>query len=408
MAGEADPPRATDEEVAAEKVAAELYEVLATGDRERLDAILHPEFEGRTAEGMPFGLGGVYRGPDSMWREFWGRIAQHYRARAVPREFLWSGDGRLSVVGRYQGKARVGGGTLDAEFVHTLTFVQGRIAELSQLTDTALWHDALKPKSGLRTVEFEVSDGVAVLRLNRPEQRNAIDPAMAGDLYEVAQRCVGADDIRALVLLGNGPAFTVGGDIEVFADTDPDSLATTLRRMVTPYHEALRIFTELPVPIITGVRGAVGGGGLGMLYCADVALAAERTKFATGFTALGLSGDGGTSWYLPRLVGLRRAQEMYLGRVLDATQACEWGLVSAVVPEDRLEQATFERAGELAAGPTRAYAEIRRLLRDSATATLPQQLNAEIESITRTGGTADAAQAVRSFLSKTKPAFQGQ
>ncbi|WP_067899391.1 enoyl-CoA hydratase-related protein [Nocardia vaccinii] len=408
MAGEADRPRRTDEQAAAEKVAAELYEILATGDRERLDAILIPDFEGRTAEGMPFGLGGVYRGPEAMWSEFWGRIAQHYRARAVPREYLWSGDGRLSVVGRYHGKARVGGGALDAEFVHTLTFAQGRIAGLTQLTDTARWHEALTPKSGLRAVEFDVADGVAVLRLNRPRQRNAIDPAMADDLYEVAQRCVVANDMRALVLLGNGPVFTVGGDIEVFADTSPDSLATTLRRMVSPYHEALRIFNELPVPIVTGVHGAVGGGGLGMLYCADVALAAEGTKFATGFTALGLSGDGSTSWYLPRLVGLRRAQEMYFGRVLDATQACEWGLVSEVVPEDRLEQATLERAEKLAAGPTCAYGEIRRLLHDSAAATLPQQLNAEIESITRTGGTADAAQAVRSFLSKTKPTFEGR
>ncbi|MBF6149555.1 enoyl-CoA hydratase/isomerase family protein [Nocardia nova] len=396
------------EREAAKQRAAELYDALATGDRERLDALLHPRFEGRTTEGMPFELGGVYHGPDAMRRDFWGQIAKHYTARAIPERFSWLDDGRLAVIGRYTGHARTGHGVLEADFIHILSFQQGRISGLVQLTDSERWRQALTPESGLRTVEFAVTDGIAVLRLNRPHKRNAIDQAMADDLYEVAQRCAARSDLRALVILGNGPAFTVGGDIGVFASTEPDQLSTTLRRMVTPYHEALRIFGELPAPIITAVHGSVGGGGLGMLYCADVALAAEGTKFATGFSTLGLSGDGGTSWYLPRLVGLRRAQALYQGRVLDAREAREWGLVSEVVDAQKLEEIALNRAEALAAGPTQAYAEVRALLRNSESSTLSEQLDAEIEALARTGASVDAALAVRSFITKSKPNFEGR
>ncbi|MGY4101946.1 enoyl-CoA hydratase-related protein [Nocardia sp. R16R-3T] len=393
---------------AARQLAVGLYDALAAGDRERLEVLLHPRFEGRTADGMPFELGGVYHGPDAMRRDFWGRIAKHYTARAVPAQLTWLDDGRLAVIGRYTGYARIGNGELDAEFIHILTFTQGRISGLVQLTDTERWSRALTPDSGLRAVEFSVTDGIAVLRLNRPHQRNAIDQTMADDLYEVAQRCAARSDLRALVILGNGPAFTVGGDITVFADTEPLELSTTLRRMVTPYHEALRIFAELPVPIVTAVHGSVGGGGLGMVYCADIALAADGTRFATGFSTLGLSGDGGSSWYLPRLVGLRRAQALYQGRVLDAREAHEWGLISEVVDGEKLEEIALNRAEALAAGPTRAYAEVRALLRNSESSTLPEQLAAEIDALARTGATADAARAVRSFITKSKLTFEGR
>ncbi|MGQ4618645.1 enoyl-CoA hydratase-related protein [Nocardia sp. R7R-8] len=384
-----------------------MYEALATGDRERLDAILHADFEGRTTEGLPFDLGGVYRGPAAMRRDFWGRIAAHYQARAIPARFDWLADGGLMVTGRYSGTANVGGGELDAEFIHILSFIDGRISGLVQLTDSERWHRAL-PSGAMSTVDLTVADGLAVLRLNRPEQRNAINQQMADDIYEAAQRCAARSDLRALVILGNGPTFTVGGDIAVFAGTEPEDLSATLRRMVTPYHAAIRIFAELPVPVVTAVHGSVGGGGLGLVYCADIALAAEQTKFATGFTTLGLSGDGGTSWYLPRLVGVRRAQALYHGRVLDARDACEWGLISEVVAADQLEKTALERAEALAAGPTRAYAEIRELLRNSATATLAEQLGAEIDALARTGATRDAAGAVRSFVTKTAADFEGR
>jgi len=392
---------------AAEQLARRLYPALASGDRDALDELLHPAFEGHATEGLPLDLGGDYHGPDAMRREFWGRIGRSYRARAEPAEFAFLEDGRLLVTGRYTGEARAGG-ALDAEFVHVLSFADGRICGLTQLTDSGRWQEALGTRN-LEALRFTVADGVGVLRLNRPQARNALNRTVADELYEVALRAAARTDMRALLIAGEGPAFTVGGDISAFAQAGPGELPAVLRRMTGPYHQALRIFAALDVPIVAAVHGAVAGGGLGLLYVADIAFAAEGTKFATGFTGLGLSGDGGNSWFLPRLVGLRRAVELYYEqRVLDAREAAEWGLVSHVVPGDVLQEQAAAAARKLADGPTRAYGEIRRLLRDSWSSTLSDQLGAETEAIARAGATSDAERAVAAYLAKSTPTFDGR
>ncbi|GGN19927.1 hypothetical protein GCM10011578_050040 [Streptomyces fuscichromogenes] len=392
-----------------EAVAAELYRALARSDRKRLDEILHPAFEGRTTEGLPLGLGGTYRGPDAMRREFWGRIARSYDARAEPAEYRHLDDGHLLVTGRYVGEARQGGGKLDAEFLHLLSFAERRITGLVQLTDSARWAAALQTGQTLSALDLRVADGLAQIRLDRPHVRNAFDQTTADDLYEVAQRLAADPDVRAVLITGNGPALTVGGDIAVFADNAGAGLPGKLRRMISPYHEALRLLSRLDAPIVCAAHGAVAGGGLGLLYCADIVLAAEGTKFASGFTAIGLSGDGGNSWFLPRLVGPRRAAEFYLEqRVLDAHEAAEWGLVTRVLPAAELADEALAVARRLAAGPTRAHGEIRRLLRDSWSATLSEQLTAEGDAVARTAATSDASAAVAAFIDKRKPIFQGR
>ncbi|MFD5257369.1 enoyl-CoA hydratase-related protein [Streptomyces bobili] len=392
-----------------EAMAVGLYRALATGDRKRLDEILHPGFEGRTTEGLPMGLGGTYTGPDAMRRKFWGGIARSYDARAEPAEYRHLDDGQLLVSGRYVGEAREGGGKLDAEFLHLLSFDEERITGLVQLTDSARWAEALGSVRGLSTIDLRVTDGLAELRLDRPHARNALDETMAADLYEAAQRLAADPGVRAVLITGNGPAFTVGGDIAVFAQGTAAGLPTKLRRMTSPYHEAMRILSRLDAPVVCAVHGAAAGGGLGLLYCADIVLAAEGTKFASGFTGLGLSGDGGNSWFLPRLVGPRRAAEFYLEqRVLDAREAAEWGLVTRVLPTDALADEALATARRLAAGPTRAHGEIRRLLRDSWSATLSEQLTAESDAIARTAATSDASAAVAAFIAKRKPTFQGK
>lgn len=396
---------------ATRKLATELYRALAEGDRRSLDGLLHSEFEGRTTAGLPGALGGSYHGPAAMRREFWGRVGKDFVARAEPTEFAMLDDGRLLVTGRYLGAAR-SGGELDAEFVHILSFADGRISALVQLTDSQLWSEALADggnEGKFRSLEFSITDGVGVLRLNRPDARNAINQTIADGLYEVARRCADATELRVLLIAGNGPAFTVGGDISVFGRTAPDDLPSVLRQMTIPYHDALRTFNNLDVPIVAAVHGSVAGGGLGLLYCADIALAAEGTKFATGFAALGLSGDGGNSWFLPRMVGPRRAAELYFeGRVLDAHEAAEWGLVTRVVRGDQLEAAATATAHRLAQGPTRAYGEIRKLLHDSWSTTLSEHLAAETTALVRTGATVDAANAIQSFLGRSTPTFEGR
>jgi 2-(1,2-epoxy-1,2-dihydrophenyl)acetyl-CoA isomerase len=393
------------------RLAQDLYNALAKGDRDRLAQLLHPAFVGHTTDGLPLGLGGEYIGPDAMRRNFWGKLGKSFVATALPAEFQSLDDGRLMVQGRYAGKTRDSGAALDAEFIHILRFSDGKIIGLKQLTDSERWAAAARADeviAGSSAVQFTVEDGLATIRMNRPVAHNAIDAAMAGALYEAAMHCADDPSIRAVLLLGNGRSFTVGGDLAFLAKTEESALPGLLRAMTGPYHEALRTFSRLNVPVVAGVQGAAAGGGLGMLYAADVVLAADNVKIATGFAALGLSMDGGNSWFLPRLVGMRRAAELYFeGRVLDADEALAWGLVTRVVPLGDLEQAALACAQRLAKGPTRAYGEVRRLYRESLDASLAEQLGAETEALSRTASTSDAHAAIASFLAKRAPVFSG-
>jgi 2-(1,2-epoxy-1,2-dihydrophenyl)acetyl-CoA isomerase len=414
---EDDPPMNHEE---ARTHAVALYDALAAGDRGAIGGLLHPEFVGQTTAGLPLGLGGTYEGPHSMRREFWGRIGQSFEVRAVPTDFSFLDDGTLLVQGQYRGHAREGG-ELDAEFFHIISFRDRQISRLQQLTDSQRWVEAVQSVPAAAPaadepavdneptcVEYSFQDGLATVRLNRPEARNALNQKMADELLNVAIRLAELDDLRAVLITGNGPTFTVGGDIEVFAEESQTDLPELLRRMTIPYHAALSILAELKAPIVCAVRGAAAGGGLGLVYCADIVLAAHSAKFASGFTALGLSGDGGNSWFLPRLVGPRRAAEFYFeGRVLSAEEAREWGIVSRLVPDDSLEQEAHDVALRLAAGPTSAFSEIRRLLKGSWEATLPEQLFKETAALARTSKTEDAAGAISSFINKQRPTFRG-
>ena len=141
------------------------YAALAVGDRAQLDALLHPEFTGRTAEGMPFGIGGQHDGPAAMRRNAWGAIARHFDARAEPERFIDLADGGLLVTGRYRGQGKQGGVALDADFAHLMSIDQGRIRTLEQYTDTARWREAGGP---LRAVLLDFADGVATFDQQSP------------------------------------------------------------------------------------------------------------------------------------------------------------------------------------------------------------------------------------------------
>lgn len=406
-------------------LAKRLYAALAAGDRKTLGEILHPDFTGRATEGLPLGLGGRYDGPEDMQRNFWWRIGRNYRVQAHAESFHTLDDGRLLVRGRYRGEGIASRRTLDAVFIHLIAFSDdNRIRALEQLTDSAAWEEALGtlgvPKSdspglaalasdSLETIDYSVRNGVAIICLDRPEQRNAIDARMARETLIVARRVAADPTVRAVLICGNGPALTVGGDIDFFAQVASGELGATFESMTTSFHEAFRILSRIDAPIVTAAHGSVAGGGLGFVYAADIVLAAEDTKFVVAFGALGLTGDGGGTWYLPRLVGPRRAARMYLeNRPVEAAEAVEWGLVTEVVPFEALREKALELATRLAAGPTKAFGGMRRLLRDSWTNTLSEQLHAETQALAATGDTADATNAIASFIAKRRPEFQGR
>jgi 2-(1,2-epoxy-1,2-dihydrophenyl)acetyl-CoA isomerase len=383
-----------------------LYEALATGDTRTLGALLHPDFHGRLADGMPFGIGGEYEGAAAMRRDGWGAIGRRFTARAEPEHFLPLQDGRLLVTGRYTGRGRRGGGPLDAAFAHLITITDGRIGALEQYTDTARWADAAAPYS---TLTLQVAGGIATVRLDRPGNANAINVAMAADLRELATALAGDPSVRVVFLGGNGPMFTAGGDIGLFAATPPAELPPLLRRMIDDYHLALERLTELDAPIVAAVRGSAAGGGLGLVCAADYVVAADDAVFTVGYAGIGLTADGGNSWFLPRLIGMRRAQEMFLlNRRLTAPEALEWGLVNRVVPAEHVDTDAAEVAARLAAGPTRAFGGMRRLLRQSLETDLRGQLAAEKTEIVDIAATPDAAEGIAAFAAHRPPRFTGR
>jgi 2-(1,2-epoxy-1,2-dihydrophenyl)acetyl-CoA isomerase len=348
-----------------------------------------------------------------MTEDFWWTIGRHYRARAEPGQFLALADGGLLVLGRYTGTARAGGGRLDAAFAHVLRFTDGRISELTQYTDSARWAGALPAASAgqrdLRVVRYQVDQGVATIQLNRPEAGNAIDLTLVEDFYEAVFRAGDDPAVRAVLLGGAGRSLSTGGDLAMFAGLEKGELPGRLRQMIDLYHLALDRLTRMDAPVVCAVRGAAAGGGLGLLHAADVVIAAEDSKFALGYAALGLPSDGGNTWFLPRLVGLRRAQQlMLLNPVLTGPEALDWGLVTELAPADEVEERARQLAVRLATGPTLAFGRMKRLLRDSWTNDLSGQLSAETTQMAEAGASDDAAEGIAAFMAKRRPAFYGR
>jgi 2-(1,2-epoxy-1,2-dihydrophenyl)acetyl-CoA isomerase len=257
-------------------------------------------------------------------------------------------------------------------------------------------------------VLLDLDAGVATLTLNRPERGNAIDHPLAACLRRRAESLVGREGVRAVVLRGAGKAFSVGGDVRYFASTGA-ALGDELRPLAGDLHIALEHLAELDAPVLAAVHGVAAGAGMSMVLGADLAIAGRSAFFSMAYTAIGLSPDGGSTWYLPRLVGVRRAAEiMLLNPRFSAERAAELGLVNRVVDDEALDAEVSELARRLAEGPTLAYGETKRLLARSLASGRADQLAAETAAIARMGATPDAQEGVAAFAEKRPPRFGGR
>src|SRR5437016_2303982 len=253
-------------------------------------------------------------------------------------------------------------------------------------------------------LELEVRDGVAHLTLNRPDAANGIDLQLAQELLAASLLIAGDRTVRAVLLRGAGARFCGGGDVKSFAAQD--DLPAHLREVTTHLHAAVGQLVRGEAPVVTAVQGSAAGAGLGLVAASDVVVAGESAKFVMAYTGVGLSPDGSSSWFLPRLVGVGRALELTLtNRVLSAQEALEWGIVTRVVPDDVVQGEAHALATNLAAGPRDAIAAAKRLVHTSLEETLETHLAREADAIVAAAGTGDAVEGIAAFVAKRPPEF---
>jgi 2-(1,2-epoxy-1,2-dihydrophenyl)acetyl-CoA isomerase len=256
----------------------------------------------------------------------------------------------------------------------------------------------------MSSVTIERDGAVAAVILPGPALNLAVKEGLRQALADVARD----DAVRAVVFGGTGRAFCLGQDLAEHAaalDKDP---ATALDTVTEHYNPIVTALATMPKPVVAAVNGTCVGAGLGLVLACDLVVLAEGAVLGTAFTGIGLTCDSGLSVTLPAAVGMPRARALLLRpTTFTAEQAVAWGLPFDLVPADRVRAKATELAAALAAGPTAAYAETKRLLVDGASRPLADSLAAEAAAQRRLGTTADHGNAVRAFLAKEKPTFQG-
>jgi 2-(1,2-epoxy-1,2-dihydrophenyl)acetyl-CoA isomerase len=258
------------------------------------------------------------------------------------------------------------------------------------------------------SIRYDVDGAVATVTLDRPDALNALTVELKVALREALEQAGRNTAVRAVVLTGAGRAFCVGQDLREHAD-DLAAGTTDLTTVREHYNPIVRAIAELPKPVVVAVNGMAAGAGASLAFACDFRLAAESAGFLMAFARVGLGPDTGASWTLQRLVGLGRATAMLmLAEPVSAAQALEMGLVNAVVADATLPGAAAELAARLAAGPTVAYAGIKRALAVAASSDLATALETEADVQAECGRTEDHRRATEAFLAKQQPTFQGR
>jgi 2-(1,2-epoxy-1,2-dihydrophenyl)acetyl-CoA isomerase len=257
------------------------------------------------------------------------------------------------------------------------------------------------------TLEFDVRDGVAHITLNRPETGNAINLELAQELLRAVLRCDEDPEVRGVLISGAGRMFCVGGDLKSFTEQG-DQLSYHLKEVTTYLHAAISRMARMDPPVVAAVHGAAAGAGMSLTCACDLVVAAESARFTMAYSNAGLTPDGSSTYYLPRLVGLKRAMELTLtNRQLSAREAEDWGIVTHVVSDDVLSETATKLASQLAAGATKALGAAKRLLHTSWTETLETQMEHETQTIANIARTADAREGIAAFTEKRSAEFTG-
>jgi 2-(1,2-epoxy-1,2-dihydrophenyl)acetyl-CoA isomerase len=259
----------------------------------------------------------------------------------------------------------------------------------------------------METVLWEVADGIGTLTLNRPEAVNAFTGLMLKELRDLLEQAARDPAVRVVILTGAGRGFSAGQDLkEHLAGDGADAIGEHLARFYNPLME--RLFT-LPKPTIAAVHGAAAGAGMSVALACDLRVAADNARFIQAFVKIGLVPDSGSTYFLPRLVGMARAMELaMLGDPVDAASALAMGLVNRVVPQESLMAETRTLAARLAAGPPSALSLIKRGIHRGAEREFLAALDYESHLQQAAALTEDHREGVQAFVEKRPPRFPGR
>jgi len=256
-------------------------------------------------------------------------------------------------------------------------------------------------------INFTVSDGVARITLDRPDVGNAIDLPLARALLSAAIVCEADVAIRCVVLTGQGRLFCTGGDVGAMRDAG-EKLPAMLTELITAFHAAVSRLARMAKPLLVLVNGPAAGAGFSLAMLGDVVLSSRSAHYTAAYGALGLTADGGLSWLLPRLVGLRKAQEIILtNRRIKADEAETIGLVTRTVDDAALTDEGDAAATVLADAPVAALGAARALLRESFESDFEVQLDRELRSMA-VAAAAEAREGLAAFFAKRSPVFRGR
>ncbi|MBB6306461.1 enoyl-CoA hydratase/isomerase family protein [Xanthobacter tagetidis] len=255
-------------------------------------------------------------------------------------------------------------------------------------------------------LDVGIREHIATLTLNRPAVGNTIDLPLARALLAAVIRCDHDAAIRCVVLTGNGRLFCGGGDIGGFAAAG-EAASSYISEVAGILHMAISRLMRMPKPLLVLVNGPAAGAGASLAICGDVVLAARSAHFTAAYGNVGLTSDGGMSWLLPRLVGLRKAQEIILtNRRIQAEEAERIGLVTRVVDDAEIDAEGRAQALRLCAAATGAIGAARALLLESYGAGLETQLEREARSMAAAAGGAEFREGIAAFLARRKPEFE--
>ena len=260
-----------------------------------------------------------------------------------------------------------------------------------------------------KTIIFEIRDNIAFIKLNRPDHYNSLNELMAKELLEISYECDTNKSVRCVILTGQGEkAFCSGGDLKSFHEQG-DNVSRHLKEVTHFLHGAIRRFSRMNAPLIVSVNGVAAGAGLSFVGFADIAVCSEKASFVSAYSKAGLTPDGSSSYFLPRIIGSRRYLELVMtNKILSSEEALQWGLINRIFEHKFLYEKTLEIAVSLSKGPTLAFGRTKQLVHNTFDSTLEGQMELETEMISKSSDTYDGKEGIKAFVNKEKPNFFGK